>query len=111
MLPDRLEEGMKKKAITAMTKLRRKTIKYEREGGSGVALLMDQANIIEPQAGPSALATEPNVIASPLTEALFSEETEALIIRKTAVKAMQEDILAHDEQNKRPQNNGMSGHT
>ena len=76
-----------------------------------VGLLIDQANIMEPQDGPKALAIEPNVIASPLTEALFSEGPEALMSKKLAVNAIHDDIFAHDEQNNTVSNRGIPFNT
>lgn len=74
-------------------------------------LLIDHANIIELHEGPKAFAMEPNVIANPFTEALLSEGTEEFINKKLAVKAIQEDILAQDEQNKIAPNMGISCQT
>ena len=72
--------------------------------------MIDHAKMTEPEAGPRALAIEPKVIASPLTEAFLAEGTEALMSKKVDVNAMHDDILAQEEQNKTAANKGMPLH-
>lgn len=72
-----------------------------------LVVLMDQANRTDPHDGPNALAMDPNVIARPLTDAFFSEETEEFISKKLEVNAIHDDIFAHEEQNNTASNKGI----
>ena len=102
--------GRKQYVKVPIIKLIKNVIKYEYDWGKKVGLFIDHANIIDPMAGPTALAIDPKVIASPFTEALCSDGTDELISKKLAVKAIEDDIFENEEHIATAAKRGISTH-